>query len=154
MIHHNSDEEVRDLQRAVAAGDALAARRLVRAYERSGLLPREREVRTVWAVTHFRHRGGRAYPEAGHIIDHMLIGVYPTEASAYLAAVDRAIEGSWKLRNRADRREFDRAVIEDDLPGIIHTYNAGSDYSIEVAKRTIGATRLLRSGFDRGNWSL
>ena len=83
-----------------------------------------------------------------------LVGVYSTEAKAHRAAAERAIEGRWKLRNRDERRDFDRAVAEDDLPGIIHAYNAGSDYSIGVERKTIDATTPMKSGFDHGNWSL
>ena len=155
MMRFNSDDEIRDLQRDVAAGDVAAARRLVRVYERAGLIPREREVRTVWVVSHCQHRGGRAFPEAGYIIDHVIVGVYPTEERAWQAAAERAIAGRWKLRNRAATREFDQAVSEDDLHRIVDLYSADSDYSIDVYKQVIGSTTPQKSGFDRrGNWSL
>ena len=84
-----------------------------------------------------------------------IIGAYPTEASAYKAAVDRAIEGEWKLRNREARREFAQAMEEGEPSRIVGAYNRGTDYSLLIEKKTLGATLPLKSGFDRrGNWSI
>ena len=156
-MRFNSDDEIRALQQAVAGGDALSARRLVRAYERAGLIPRDRETKTVWVVTHFVHRGGRKWPEAGYVIESVIVGVFPTEDSAYQAAAQRAIAGRWKLRNREAEREFDRAVAQDDLRRIVHEYGSGSNYSIDVTKKVVGMTLPEKQGWDStrgGNWSL
>jgi len=153
-VRFNSDEELRALQQAVAGGDVLSARRLVRAYERAGLIPREREAKTVWVVTHYRHRGGRSWPEAGYVIDGVIVGVYPTEDRAYQAAAQRAIAGRWKLRNREATREFDRAVAQDDLRQIVSEYSAGSKYSIDVTKKVVGMTLPEKASWDGESWSL